>query len=122
MPNILRKVYFNRIHRASTEEISMQLAPLSLSFISPTADTYGFISHLCHQIYIYIYTHTHTHTHTHINKKQSEKPGLKQHSKNEDHGIWSHHFTGNRWRNKENNDRLLFLGAPKSLQMVTVAM
>ena len=26
-------------------------------------------------------------------KEQSEKAGLKtQHSKNEDHGIWSHHF------------------------------
>ena len=45
--------------------------------------------------YIYIYIHTHTHTHTHINKKQSEKPGLKQHSKNEDHGIQSHHFMAN---------------------------
>ena len=24
-------------------------------------------------------------------KEESEKAGLKQHSKNEDHGIWSHH-------------------------------
>ena len=24
-----------------------------------------------------------------------------QHSENEDHGIWSHHFMGNRWGNSE---------------------
>ena len=30
-------------------------------------------------------------------KEESEKVGLKlQHSENEDHGIWSHHFMGNR--------------------------
>ena len=45
-----------------------------------------------------------------------------QHSKNEDHGIWSHHFMANRWRNSGNSDILLFWGAPKSLQMVTVTM
>ena len=27
-------------------------------------------------------------------KEESEKG---QHSENEDHGIWSHHFIGNRW-------------------------
>ena len=33
-------------------------------------------------------------------KEESEKVGLKlQHSENEDHGIWSHHFMGNRWGN-----------------------
>ena len=32
-----------------------------------------------------------------------------QHSENEDHGIWSHHFMGNRW---ENSVRL-FLGGSK---------
>ena len=42
-----------------------------------------------------------------------------QHSENEDHGIWSHHFMSNRWGN---SDRLNFWGAPKSLQMVTAAM
>ena len=41
-----------------------------------------------------------------------------QHSKNEDHGIRSHHFTANRWGKNENNDRV-FSWAPKSLQMVT---
>ena len=35
-------------------------------------------------------------------KVESEKVGLKvkaQHSENEDHGIRSHHFMGNRWGN-----------------------
>ena len=36
--------------------------------------------------------------------------------------IWSHHFMGNRWGNSGNSVRLSFLGAPKSLQMVTAAM
>ena len=45
-----------------------------------------------------------------------------QHSENEDHGIWSHHFMGNRWGNTRNSVRNLFLGAPKSLQMVTAAV
>ena len=30
-------------------------------------------------------------------------------SKNEDHGIWSHHFMANRWGNNGNSDRLYFL-------------
>ena len=30
-------------------------------------------------------------------KEETEKVGFKaQHSENEDHGIWSHHFRGNR--------------------------
>ena len=33
-----------------------------------------------------------------------------QHSKNEDHSIWSHHFMTNRWENNANSDRLYFLG------------
>ena len=45
-----------------------------------------------------------------------------QHSENEDDGIWSHHFMGNRWGNSETNIRLYFLGSPKSLQIVTAAM
>ena len=32
-------------------------------------------------------------------KEQSEKASLKQHSENEDHGIWSHHFTAITWGN-----------------------
>ena len=31
-----------------------------------------------------------------------------QHSKNEDHSIWSHHFIANRWENSGNSDRLYF--------------
>ena len=54
-------------------------------------------------------------------KEESEKVDLKQHSENEDHGIWSHHFMGNRWGNSGNSIRLYFW-APKSLQIVTAAM
>ena len=37
-------------------------------------------------------------------KEESEKGWLKaQHSENEDHGIWSHHFMGNRWGNSGNS-------------------
>ena len=43
-------------------------------------------------------------------KEESEKVGLKQHSKNEDHGIWSHHFIGNTWGNSGNSVRLYFWG------------
>ena len=55
-------------------------------------------------------------------KVESEKLLKAQHSENEDHGIWSHHFMGNRWGNSGNSVRLYFWGAPKSLQMVIVAM
>ena len=56
-------------------------------------------------------------------KEESGKCWLKaQHSENEDHGIQSHHFMGNRWGNSGNSVRLCFFGAPKSLQMVTAAM
>ena len=49
-------------------------------------------------------------------KEEGEKAGLKtQHSKHGDHGIWSHHFMTNRWKNNGNSGRL-FWGAPKSLQ------
>ena len=44
-----------------------------------------------------------------------------QHSENEDHGIWSHHFMGNRWGNS-GNCQTLFFWAPKSLQRVIAAM
>ena len=55
-------------------------------------------------------------------KRGEQKSWFKaQHSENEDHGIWSHHFMGNRWGNNGNSDRLSFW-APKSLQMVTAAM
>ena len=45
-------------------------------------------------------------------KVESEKVGLikAQHSENEDHGIWSHHFMGNRWGNGGNSVRLYFFG------------
>ena len=44
-------------------------------------------------------------------KVESEKAGLKLNiQKNEDHGIWSHHFMGNRWGNSGNSVRLYFSG------------
>ena len=57
-------------------------------------------------------------------KEESERVGLKlniQKTFRKDHGIWSHHFMGNRWGNSGNSVRL-FLGAPKSLQMMIAAM
>ena len=58
---------------------------------------------------------------------ESERRELKsrlktQHSENEDHGIWSHHFMGSRWENSRSSVRLYFFWAPKSLQMVIAAM
>ena len=42
-------------------------------------------------------------------KEDSEKSGLKtQHSKNEDHGIQSHHFMSSRWGNNGNKERFFF--------------
>ena len=56
------------------------------------------------------------------NERGEWKSWLKaQHSENEDHGTWSHHFMGNRWGNS-GNCQTLFFGAPKSLQMVIAAM
>ena len=44
-------------------------------------------------------------------KEESENAGLKfNNSKNKDHGIWSHHFMANRWRNNGNSDKLSLLG------------
>ena len=55
-------------------------------------------------------------------KEESEKVGSKLNiQKNEDHGIWSHHFMANRW-GQWKQCQTLFWGAPKSLQMVTAAM
>ena len=53
-------------------------------------------------------------------KEESEKAGLKLNiqkirimiiQKNSDHGIWSHHFMGNRWGNSGNSVRLYFGGS-----------
>ena len=40
-------------------------------------------------------------------KEESEKG---KHSEDEDHGIWSHHFVGNRWEKSGNSERLYFGG------------
>ena len=54
-------------------------------------------------------------------KEESESWLKDQHSENEDHGIRSHHFMGNRWGNIGTVSDFIFL-APKSLQLVTAAM
>ena len=41
-------------------------------------------------------------------KEECEK--TLQHSKNEDHGIWSPYFMANRWGNNGNSDKLYFGG------------
>ena len=56
-------------------------------------------------------------------ERGERKSWLKaQHSENEDHGIWPHHFMANRWGKHWKQCQTLFWGAPKSLQMVTAAM
>ena len=44
-----------------------------------------------------------------------------QHSKNKDHGIWSHHFMGSRWGENGNSD-ILISWALKSLYTGTTTM
>ena len=44
-----------------------------------------------------------------------------QHSENKDHGIWSHHFVGNRRGNSGNSVRLNFLSS-KITAMVIAAI
>ena len=52
-------------------------------------------------------------------KEESEKAGIKQHSKYKDHGIWSHQWQID-GRTVETEADFIFW-APKSLQMTTVA-
>ena len=43
-------------------------------------------------------------------KEESEKVGLKLNiQKTQDHGIWSHHFMGNKWGNSGDSVRIYFL-------------
>ena len=46
--------------------------------------------------------------------KVKEERLKAQHSENEDHGIRSHHFMGNRWGNNGNSERLFILGVSKN--------
>ena len=56
-------------------------------------------------------------------ERKESKSWLKaQHSENEDHGVRSHYFMGNRWGNSGNSVRIYFSGLQKSLQMVTSTM
>ena len=43
-------------------------------------------------------------------KEESEKVVLRLNIQKMDHGIWSHHFMGNRWGNSGNSVRLYFFG------------
>ena len=43
-------------------------------------------------------------------KEEREKLAKTKHSKNEDHGIQSHQFMANRWKNSGNSDTLYFWG------------
>ena len=56
----------------------------------------------------------------HLNESESGElqSWLKaQHSENEDHDIWSHHFMGNRWGNGGNSGRLYFWGATTAMKL-----
>ena len=45
-------------------------------------------------------------------KEESEKAHLKlKHLRNEDHGIWTHHFMANRWEAMETVTDFVFLGS-----------
>ena len=51
--------------------------------------------------------------HIHERERGEWESWLKaQHSENKDHGIQSHHFMANRWRNSGNSGRLYFFGLP----------
>ena len=54
-------------------------------------------------------------------KEESEKVDLKLNIQKMNHGIWSHHFMGNRWGNSGNSVRLYFSGLQNG-QMVSAAM
>ena len=59
----------------------------------------------------------------HEGERREWKSCLKtQHQKNQDYGIWSHHFMANSWEKNGNSDRSFFPWAPKSLWMVTAAI
>ena len=55
-------------------------------------------------------------------KEKSENFGLNTTFRKLDHGIWCHHFMGNRWGNSGNGVRLFFFWSPISLWMVIAAM
>ena len=44
-------------------------------------------------------------------KVESEKTGKAQHSEKKHHGIFSHHFMGNRWGNMETVSDFIFGGS-----------
>ena len=50
-----------------------------------------------------------------IQKKKTPKTQKPQHSKNEDHDIWSHHFMANRWEKVETVTDFIFLGSKNTV-------
>ena len=53
-------------------------------------------------------------------KEESKKSWLKtQHSKNEDHGIWSHHFMANRRGKGGSSNVFPLLGSKITVEMTT---
>ena len=54
--------------------------------------------------------------------KVKESENKTQHSENEDNGIWSHHFMGNRWGNSRNSVRLYFFGLQNRCRWLIAAM
>ena len=61
-------------------------------------------------------------TRTNVRRRRMPSVLDKLNSENEDHGILSHDFMGNKWANSRNSGRFYLWRAPKSLQMVTAAM
>ena len=56
-------------------------------------------------------------------KEESVKTWIKsQHSNSDDHGIWSHHFIANRWREMEAVAEFIFLDSKITVEMMTAAM
>ena len=57
----------------------------------------------------------------HLLKKKKKSCLKAQHSGNKDHGIWSHHFMGNRWETVETVSDFI-LGGSKITAVVIEAM
>ena len=52
-------------------------------------------------------------------KEESEKVVLKLNiQKTKDHGIWSHHFMANRWKNNGNSERLYFWHSETTAEVI----
>ena len=80
---------------------------------------WGEISQICRWYHTYGRKQRRTKEALDESQRGAWKSWLKtQHSENEDHGIWSHHFMTNGWETVTD----FIFGVPKSLQMVTATM